>query len=318
MVGRQVGISELGAQSAAGVLGARCRDYERMADALDWLSANFEAQPSLADIASRVGTSPHHFQRVFTRWVGLSPKKYVQFLTLERTKACLDASESVLEAAFASGLSGPGRLHDLFVNVEAVTPGEYKRGGAGLVIRHGVHDSPFGPCLLMSSERGICGLAFLGPADERRTLAEMASRWPNARLVADPAPGAELAARVFGGAAGKGLRLLLHGTPFQIQVWQALLRVPQGSITSYEALAGYVGKPRASRAVGAAAGANPIAYLIPCHRVIRKSGALGGYRWSRARKLAMLSEEIVGFSSGFRLRGSSSPAPAGTNRSRTA
>jgi len=284
--------SELAVESPAGALGRRCRDYRRIADTLAWLSRHFEAQPSLADIAAHAGVSPHHFQRVFTRWVGLSPKKYVQFLTLEHAKACLAASESVLDAAFASGLSGSGRLHDLFVNIEALTPGEFKRGGAGLVIRHGIHDSPFGPCLIMHTERGICGLAFIEPGDGGRTLREMAGRWPNAHLVADPGPGAELAARVFGSAGGGRLTLLLNGTPFQIQVWQALLSIPPGSITSYKSLAGYVGRPHAVRATGTAIGANPIPFLIPCHRVIRASGALGGYRWGQSRKLAMLSQEL--------------------------
>ena len=273
---------------------SRCRDYQRMADTLTWISAHFEEQPTLANIASRAGASPCHFQRLFSRWVGLSPKKYVQYLTLDRAKASLDASQSVLAAAFASGLSSPGRLHDLFVNIEALTPGEYKRGAAGLVIRHGIHDSPFGPCLLMHTKRGICGLAFVDESDDGRTLASLGARWPNAHLMADPGPGAELAARVFA-ARGKGgdpLTVLLHGTPFQIQVWEALLRIPPGALTSYQGLANYIGKPNASRAVGAASGANPISYLIPCHRVIRKSGALGGYRWGLGRKLAMLSQEL--------------------------
>ena len=273
---------------------AQCRDYERIADTLEWLSAHFEEQPTLTDIASRAGASPYHFQRLFSRWVGLSPKKYIQYLTLERAKASLEESESVLAATFAAGLSSPGRLHDLFVNIEAVTPGEYKRGGAGLVIRHGVYDSPFGPCLLMHTERGICGLAFIDNGDQAGTLARMSERWPNATFIADTQSGAALAARVFasGEDAGAPLNVLLHGTPFQIQVWQALLRIPRGAITNYEALAHYIGKPNASRAVGTANRANPISYLIPCHRVIRKSGALGGYRWGLGRKLAMLSREL--------------------------
>jgi AraC family transcriptional regulator of adaptative response/methylated-DNA-[protein]-cysteine methyltransferase len=272
----------------------QCRDYQRMADTLTWISKHFEEQPTLADIASRAGASPYHFQRLFSRWVGLSPKKYVQHLTLERAKAGLDASQSILAAAFGAGLSGPGRLHDLFVNIEAVTPGEYKHGGAGLVIRHGVHDSPFGPCLLMHTPRGICGLAFVDEDDAGRSLASMGARWPNATLLADPGPGEALAARIFApqGERGDPLSVLLHGTPFQIQVWQALLHIPRGAVTSYQALANYIGRPRASRAVGTANGANPISYLIPCHRVIRKSGSLGGYRWGLGRKLAMLSQEL--------------------------
>ena len=277
-----------------GSVSTQCRDYQRMADTLAWISRHFEKQPTLADIASHAGASPYHFQRLFSRWVGLSPKKYVQHLTLEHAKASLDASQSVLGAAFAAGLSSPGRLHDLFVNIEAVTPGEYKQGGAGLVIRHGVHDSPFGPCLLMHTSRGICGLAFIDEGDDGRSLARMAQRWPHATLLADPAPGEALAARIFAapGDGGDPLNLLLHGTAFQIQVWKALLRLPRGTVTSYQGLANHIGKPNASRAVGTANGANPISYLIPCHRVIRKSGALGGYRWGLGRKLAMLSQEL--------------------------
>lgn len=277
-------------------IASRCRDYQRMADILEWLSTHFHEQPSLAEMAAVTGTSPFHFQRVFRKWVGLSPKKYVQFLTLERAKAALDDSKSVLEAAFAAGLSGPGRLHDLFLTVEAVTPGEYKRGGAGLTIFHGVHDSPFGPCLLMHTERGICALAFVDCGDDSRTLASFARRWPKARLIADAGPGAELARRAFAAprSRGEAVRLLLHGTPFQIRVWEALLRIPPGAVTSYQALACSIGEPHASRAVASANGANPIAYLIPCHRVIRKSGALGGYRWGLGRKLAMLSKELDG------------------------
>ena len=287
-------ISSVASETAPPVadLAARCRDYQRMAATLAWISEHFEEQPTLADIAARAGTSPYHFQRLFSRWVGLSPKKYVQHLTLERAKASLDASQSVLAATFAAGLSGPGRLHDLFVSVEAVTPGEYKRRGAGLVIRHGVHDSPFGPCLLLHTERGVCGLAFLDGDDRGRVLTAMAARWPNARLVEDPGAGAEMASRAFAPRAGDALTVCLHGTPFQIQVWKALLHIPPGAVTSYQTLAEHMGKPDASRAVGTANGANPVSYLIPCHRVIRKSGALGGYRWGLGRKLAMLSQEL--------------------------
>lgn len=286
------GASPTGTAVTEAVLASRCRDYQRMADTLAWISEHFEEQPSLSEIAARGGASPHHFQRVFRRWVGLSPKKYVQYLTLERAKASLDASQSVLAATFASGLSSPGRLHDLFVNVDAVTPGEYKRGGAGLVIRHGVHDSPFGRCLLMHTERGICGLAFVDH-DPAQTLAQMAARWPNARFREDVSAGAELAARAFAPGTGDALTVHLHGTPFQIRVWEALLSIPPGAVTTYRALAEHIGNPNACRAVGTANGTNPVSYLIPCHRVIRRSGALGGYRWGLGRKLAMLSRELT-------------------------
>jgi AraC family transcriptional regulator of adaptative response/methylated-DNA-[protein]-cysteine methyltransferase len=277
---------------------SRCEDYQRMAHALEWISEHFEEQPTLADVAAHAGLSPYHFQRLFSRWVGLSPKKFVQYLTLERARSSLDASESVLGAAYSAGLSGPGRLHDLFVSIDAVTPGEYKQRGAGLAIRYGTYDSPFGRCLLMHTERGICGLAFVDQGNEAAALASLASRWCNARLIEDRRSGAELAMRVFAACGGEAgvhedkLPLLLGGTPFQIKVWEALLRIPSGAVTTYEALARHIDNPKAIRAVGSANGANPISYLIPCHRVIRKSGALGGYRWGMGRKLAMLSEEI--------------------------
>ncbi|MDX1433947.1 MAG: methylated-DNA--[protein]-cysteine S-methyltransferase [Gammaproteobacteria bacterium] len=282
-----------GRAPAPGALTARRRDYERIADSLAWLAAHFEEQPTLAETAAQAGLSAYHFQRLFSRWVGLSPKKYVQYLTLERAKQCLATSGSVLDAAYAAGLSGPGRLHDLFVSVEAVTPGEYRHRGAGLDIGYGVHDSPFGRCLIMHTARGVCGLAFLEEDDAHDTLAELSGRFARARIREDRATGAALAARIFDRAAGEPLRLLLAGTPFQIKVWEALLSIPAGTVTTYRALAERVGSPGAARAVGQAVGANPIGYLIPCHRVIRHSGALGGYRWGPGRKLAMLSAELT-------------------------
>ena len=282
-----------GRAPAPGALTARRRDYERIADSLAWLAAHFEEQPTLAETAAQAGLSAYHFQRLFSRWVGLSPKKYVQYLTLERAKQCLATSGSVLDAAYAAGLSGPGRLHDLFVSVEAVTPGEYRHRGAGLDIGYGVHDSPFGRCLIMHTARGVCGLAFLEEDDAHDTLAELSGRFARARIREDRATGAALAARIFDRAAGEPLRLLLAGTPFQIKVWEALLSIPAGTVTTYRALAERVGSPGAARAVGQAVGANPIGYLIPCHRVIRHSGGLGGYRWGPGRKLAMLSAELT-------------------------
>lgn len=296
----------------ASSLAARRRDYERIADSLAWLSAHFEEQPTLAEIAARAGLSSYHFQRLFSRWVGLSPKKYVQYLTLERAKQCLATAGSVLDAAYEAGLSGPGRLHDLFVSVEAVTPGEYRRRGAGLDIRYGVHDSPFGRCLIAHTERGICGLSFLEDEGASGALEELASRFERARLREDHRGGAALAARAFDRGAGEPLGLLLHGTPFQIKVWEALLRIPSGTLTTYQALAEGVGRPGAARAVGQAVRANPVAYLIPCHRVIRKSGALGGYRWGLGRKLAILSAEMTshGVAAGPRESAVASPGMA--------
>ena len=263
--------------------------------ALDWLSRNFERQPSLADAAGHVGLSEYHFQRLFRRQVGLSPKKYVQFLTIERAKEALARSRSVLDAAYASGLSGPGRLHDLFVNVEAMTPGEYKHRGRGLTIRFGAHPSPFGLCLIMRTARGVCGLAFTSSARRDETLAELARGFEAATFIEDSNVTAGIANAIFGGShGGDGLSLHLRGTPFQIKVWRALIGIPAGCVTSYGDLARRIGAPGASRAAGNAAASNPVAWIIPCHRVIRASGVLGEYRWGRGRKLAMLSLEARG------------------------
>ena len=274
---------------------AREDDVSRVERTLDWLSRNFERQPSLAEAAGHAGLSEHHFQRLFGRQVGLSPKKYVQFLTLERAKDVLAQSRSVLDAAYVSGLSGPGRLHDLFVNVEAMTPGEFKHRGLGLVIRYGEHPSPFGRCLIMRTARGVCGLAFASPGRSGEALAELARGFEAATFVEDPGATAGIAATIFGGSqSGGDLTLHLRGTPFQIKVWRALLAIPSGRVTSYGDVARRVGAPRASRAAGTAIASNPIAWIIPCHRVIRASGVLGEYRWGRARKLAMLSLEAGG------------------------
>ena len=270
-------------------------DPSQIERALDWLSRNFERQPSLAEAAGHVGLSEYHFQRRFARQVGLSPKKYVQFLTLERAKEALAKSRSVLDAAYASGLSGPGRLHDLFVNVEAMTPGEYKHRGEGLTIRYGMHPSPFGQCLIMRTDRGVCGLAFTSPARRGEVFADLARGFEAAVFVEDAGATAGVAAAMFGAPSGAGgLVLHLRGTPFQIKVWRALLAIPPGCVTSYGDLAHRVGAPGASRAAGNAAASNPVAWIIPCHRVIRASGVLGEYRWGRGRKLAMLSLEAGG------------------------
>ena len=276
-------------------LAAREDDASRVERALDWLSRNFERQPSLAEAAGRAGLSEHHFQRLFRRQVGLSPKKYVQFLTLERAKKVLAQSRSVLDAAYDAGLSGPGRLHDLFVNVEAMTPGEYKHRGRGLTILYGAHPSPFGQCLILRTVRGVCGLAFTAPGRRDEAFAELARGFEAAAFIEDPDATAGIVRRIFDAAAsGDGIGLHLRGTPFQIKVWRALLAIPSGCLASYGDLARRMGMPRASRAVGAAVGSNPVAWVIPCHRVIRASGVLGEYRWGSGHKLAMLSVETGG------------------------
>jgi len=270
-------------------------DYARMERALLWLARHYTAQPSLSDAARAVGLAPHYFQRVFARWVGVSPKQLVQYLTLERAKRALRASRSVLDTSFAAGLSGPGRLHDLFVTFEALSPGEFKRRGEGLRIDYGFHASPFGECLLLATPRGLCGLGFTRGGRER-TLADLTRGWEAADRVENPAATRALAARIFRAPPVSGatpLRLLVRGTAFQVQVWKALLRIPPGAVVSYGELARRLGRPRGSRAVATANAVNPISYLIPCHRVIRRAGILAGYRWGPERKLAMLSREAA-------------------------
>ena len=273
-------------------------DYQLIAAAIAWLETNRLEQPSLDDLARHLAISPYHLQRLFTRWAGISPKRFLQFLTIEHAKELLAQSHNLLDTAYASGLSGPGRLHDLFVNVEAMTPGEFKAGGKGLAIRYGVHPTPFGPCLLAVTERGVCGLTFANGGGMAGEIDALHARWPAAHLVEDCAGTAAIAARIFAPQDSAGrvsdlLPLLLAGTNFQIKVWEALLRIPAGSVCTYEDIAQGIGQPSAARAVGGAVGANQVAYLIPCHRVIRKSGVIQDYRWGSTRKKAMLGWEAA-------------------------
>lgn len=273
---------------------AGARDYERIGRAIAYLRRHADHQPDLAAVARHVNLSEHHFQRLFTRWAGVSPKRFVQYLTLENAKSRLAGPGSVLDLAGAVGLSGPGRLHDLFVTLEAMSPGEYRAGGAGLAIRYGVHESPFGPALLAVTARGICGLHFV--AGDQDGAARLRREWPEAELRQDVAGTAPVVERIFqplAAAAGRPLALLVKGSNFQVKVWRALLELPPGSLTSYGRLAARIGAPGSARAVGGAIGANPIAWLIPCHRVIRETGLLGGYRWGPDRKAAMLGWEAA-------------------------
>ena len=285
-------------------IGADAGPYARIQSAIAFLCDRRADQPSLAEVAAHVGQSPFHFQRLFHRWAGVSPKRFVQFLTLEHAKESLRASATVLDAAYAAGLSGPSRLHDLFVALEAATPGEYRAGGAGLSIRWGVGDSPFGRCFLAVTARGITMLGFLSPpgADGEATSLGDAQRalrdtWPQADIQRDDATAAPWLRRVFNhrSRAGDGdrLSLFVRGTPFQLTVWRALLAIPPGRLTTYGDLARAVGRPGAARAVGNAVGANPISWLIPCHRVIRGLGTFGHYRWGRPRKVSMLAWEAA-------------------------
>lgn len=271
------------------------RDSERIAQAIQYLDRHYRGQPSLDEVAVAVELSPYHFQRLFKRWAGVTPKRFLQFLTIEHAKAALAEGHSVLAASYDAGLSGPGRLHDLFVAVEAVTPGEFKERGEGLTIRYGFHPTPFGECLLAATERGVCRLAFATPRERREALSELRRRWHGADLRHDQRRTGSVAARIFERRATRErpLTLSLQGTNFQLKVWEALLRVPPGALVSYGDIARSIGHPDAQRAVGTAVGQNPIAYLIPCHRVIRSSGAFGEYRWGSARKKAMVAWEAA-------------------------
>ena len=252
--------------------------------------------PSLAQVAKHVGLSESHFQRMFTRWAGISPKRFVQHRTAEVVKRLLREQRPVLEATYEAGLSGPGRLYDLVVNAEAVTPGELQRGGLGVTVSYGFHPTPFGECLIAVTPRGICHLAFVAPVTRKESLARLEHDWPLAHLVADQDATRGTAAEAFPPpGSGKVPALALHvkGTNFQLKVWRALLEIPVGTVTTYGALASAIGDPKASRAVGTAVGSNPVSYLIPCHRVIRASGELGGYAWGVERKKVMIFKERI-------------------------
>jgi AraC family transcriptional regulator of adaptative response/methylated-DNA-[protein]-cysteine methyltransferase len=266
--------------------------YRLIEQAIRYIEANVQRQPELGEIASAVGLSEYHFQRIFTRWAGISPKRFLQFLTREHAKELLDTSKNLLDATHRIGLSSLGRLHDLFVNTEAVTPGEYKTRGVGLTIRYGIHPTPFGKCLIAATERGVCRLAFVD-GSEGGALDRLVEGWKQANMIEDYKSTAPLVTRIFSDPkADSPLSLHLHGTNFQIKVWEALLDIPAGSVTTYERIAAQIGNPKAVRAVGTAVGENPIAYLIPCHRVIRKSGDFGNYMYGSARKKAILVREL--------------------------
>ena len=271
------------------------QDYQRVAAALEFLSSHWESQPDLETIAAQAGLSPFHFQRLFSRWAGISPTRFLGCLTLERAKQALRQGAGVLDASLEAGLSGPGRLHDLFVSHDATTPGAFKRGGEGLTIVHGIHPSPFGEALLATTPKGLCALEFLAPGEAAEALETLRNRWPEARLEENPARTAGLARQIFDPLARQEasppLPLHLRGTNFQVRVWRALLEIPPGSVTHYRGLAERLGNPGLARAVGNALASNPLGLLIPCHRVIRGTGVLGEYRWGSARKRLILASE---------------------------
>lgn len=262
-------------------------DYARIASAIRYLDDSATEQPSLAEVAAHVGLSEHHLQRVFRRWAGVSPKRFLQFLTLTHARQLLEDSHSSVQVAMQTGLSGPGRLHDLVCTIEAATPGELKKGG--MRIRFGIAEGLYGRVLIGRTDRGVCWLDFL-PDDMNQAIAvgRLARAWPGAVLIHRPDEAGELVARIF---AGERPALLATGTNFQLQVWRALMRIPPGCVTSYGALAAAIGRDGASRAIGRAVGSNPIGYLIPCHRVIRQTGGFASYRWGLVRKKALLGHE---------------------------
>ncbi len=269
-------------------------DYARIEKAIRYLDTNRAEQPELADVAKYVGLSPAHFQRMFTRWAGISPKRFLQHRTAQVVKRLLRENRSVLDASYEAGLSGSSRLHDLIVNAEAVSPGEYQKAGEGLTVQYGFHPSPFGECLIAITPRGICHLAFVNPVSRHDALARLKHDWPRAALVADQsATRAAIAAAFPIGGSTKLPPLSLHikGTNFQLKVWEALLKIPDGAVTTYGDIAASLESPDASRAVGTAVGSNPVSWLIPCHRVIRSTGELGGYAWGIERKKVMLMKE---------------------------
>ena len=271
-----------------------CHDYERIEKAIKYIEARFDRRPELKEIADHVGLSEFHFQRLFSRWVGISPKRFLQFLTKEYVKELLSRPTSLLDATYDAGLSSPGRLHDLFVSCEAVTPGEFKTGGRGLTIVYGWHPSPFGECLVARTERGICWLSFVRNGNRQALIAEFTAAWRNARVVEDGDRTRPLIARIYDPAMwnrSSPLPVLVKGTNFQIKVWEALLKIPVGTVVTYEDIALYIGFPKAMRAVGNAVGKNPVSFVIPCHRVIRKTAEFGNYGGGPERKRAMLGWE---------------------------
>jgi AraC family transcriptional regulator of adaptative response/methylated-DNA-[protein]-cysteine methyltransferase len=275
-------------------LAAAAADYDVVRRAIGHIRGHWREQPEIEAIAEAAGVTPTELHHLFRRWAGLTPKAFLQALTLDGARQLLRNSASVLDATYEVGLSGPGRLHDLFVTHEAMSPGEWKTGGEGLTIRFGFHPSPFGSALVMATERGLAGLAFADPGEERAALADMKARWPRAAYVEDSARTAAVAKRIFDQSQwqpSQPLRVVLIGTDWEVRVWEALMQIPMGRLVTYSDIAGKVRSPAAARAVGAAVGKNPVSFVVPCHRVVGKSGELTGYHWGITRKRAMLGWE---------------------------
>ena len=275
-------------------LSAAADDYAVVRRAIAFISEHWRDQPEIDAIAAAAGTTTADLHHVFRRWAGLTPKAFLQAITLDHARRLLRSSASVLDAAYEVGLSGPGRLHDLFVTHEAMSPGEWKSGGEGLNVAYGFHPSPFGNALVMTTERGLAGLAFADPGEEEAALADMRGRWPKARYGEDKERTGAIARRIFDPTLWRPerpLRVVLIGTDFEVRVWETLLGIPMGRATTYSDIAARLGKPKAARAVGAAVGKNPVSFVVPCHRVVGKSGDLTGYHWGLTRKRAMLGWE---------------------------
>ncbi|MBR0824829.1 bifunctional helix-turn-helix domain-containing protein/methylated-DNA--[protein]-cysteine S-methyltransferase [Bradyrhizobium manausense] len=281
-------LAKPGSQNAA------LRDYDSVRRAIAFISENWRAQPTIEAMADAAGVTPDELHHLFRRWASLTPKAFMQALTLDHAKSLLRDSASVLDAALDSGLSGPGRLHDLFVTHEAMSPGEWKNGGAGLTLTYGFHPSPFGTAIVIATNRGLSCLAFADPGEEQAALADMTRRWPNATYVEDHESTAPIARRIFDTRLWRPdqpLRVVMIGTDFEVRVWETLLKIPMGRAVSYSDIACKINSPKASRAVGAAVGKNPVSFVVPCHRALGKSGTLTGYHWGITRKQAMLGWE---------------------------
>lgn len=267
-------------------------NFKRIAEAIDYIKANFKSQPSLDEVAKNIHVSPAHFQRLFTEWAGTSPKKFLQYISIEYAKKMLQQEQvSLFDAAFETGLSSTSRLHDLFVNIEGMTPAEYKNGGKNLRILYSFAESPFGPLIVASTAKGVCYMAF--EDDEEKALKDLVAKFPNAVFERKLDLLQQNALFIFQDDWGKlgQIKLHLKGTPFQLKVWESLLKIPMGNLSTYSNLAASMGNPNASRAVGTAIGSNPVAFLIPCHRVIQSTGSFGGYMWGPTRKAAIIGWE---------------------------
>jgi len=281
-------IADTGSEGTMRML-TSAKDYKRIEKAILFLEKNIRLQPGLKELSRIMNLSEYHFQRLFRRWAGISPKRFLQVLTIEHAKRVMKNSGSLLDVSYETGLSGTGRLHDLFVSVEAMTPDEFRKQGRQLRIRYGFHPSPFGECLVAVTSKGICNLAFVPQSGRTEAVSELRRQWKNAEIIEDASVAGPYVDTIFGASASNtALPLIIKGTNFQVKVWQALLKIPAGKIASYEDIARQIERPKAVRAVANAVAHNPIAFLIPCHRIIRKTGAVGGYRWGSARKKAML------------------------------